>query len=127
MRKLKLVVAAAVATVVGLASAEPVDSYNGLVSAINGAAAGSTIKLKAGATITVGAQVNVNKALTISGGWIDDETSRGAGALSVRQPDLENGVDRSAVGTVVVRDSVFYGNTAYASLSKRIGFLLLFK
>ena len=79
MRKLqKLVVAAAVATVVGLASAEPVDSYNGLVSAINGAAAGSTIKLKAGATITVGAQVNVNKALTISGGWIDDETSGGA-------------------------------------------------
>ena len=77
MRKLKLVVAAAVATVVGLASAEPVDSYNGLVSAINGAAAGSTIKLKAGATITVGAQVNVNKALTISGGWIDDETPGG--------------------------------------------------
>ena len=73
----KLIVAAVSALVMDLAFADPIDSYKGLVEAINSAAAGSTVKLKAGATITVGAQVNVNKALTISGGWIDDETPGG--------------------------------------------------
>ena len=81
MRKLKLVVAVALATVVGLASAEPVDSYNGLVAAINGAAAGSTIKLKAGATITFTDPITLSKALTLSGGWSDDSTQGGANTV----------------------------------------------